>query len=59
MKVKRLPVIEDFMAIVNNTPSVSNYMSTLKKSHNLRKVNVHKSIALDDENTWNEVDVGI
>ena len=33
-------------------------MSTFKKSHNLRKVDVYKLIALNDHNMWNEVDLG-
>ena len=33
-------------------------MSTLKKSHSLRKVIVYKLIALNDNNMWYEVDVG-
>ena len=33
-------------------------MSTVKKSHSLRKVVVHKLIALNDQNMWCEIDLG-
>ena len=33
-------------------------MSTLKKSHSLRKVDVDKLDALNDYNVWNEIDLG-
>ena len=33
-------------------------MSTLKKSHNLRKVVVHKLIALNEHNMWCKIDLG-
>ena len=33
-------------------------MSTLKKSHSLRKMDVHKLIALNDQNMWSEIHLG-
>ena len=33
-------------------------MFTLKNSHSLKKVYVNKLIALNDQNMWNEIDLG-
>ena len=39
-------------------PSVLNLMSTLKKLYNLKKVDFHKLITLNDQNKWSEIDLG-